>query len=297
MRVVCRPPRRARPWAHRVAALALCAAALGIPARLAPAEPAETPSPDARVPMVTLDALPLGIPLMSLDEDARDRVETLLGSSIFAQRISGIRFRSRETVFRFLLDHPDFATDVARALRLGAYRVTRLADGYWGDDDRGARGTIRVLYADEGRRLFHLTGLYDRPRVPTLRGQLLVLLEFRHEPDGDDATLADTALTGHLAVDTPLVGGLAQVIALVARPALERAAETKVRRFFRTVARVSRWAHDQPEELAAALEGHPLVPQDETLAAFRQILLAGRPPAWVSEPYRLLPTDAPDASP
>jgi hypothetical protein len=244
--------------------------------------------------MVTLDALPLGIPFSQLDDAARDRVETVLGSSIFAQRISGIRFRSREAVFTFLLDHPDFATDLARALRLAGYRVMPLVDGYWGDDDRGARGTIRVLHVEAGRRLFHLVGGYDRPGVPTLRGQLLVLLEYRHEPDETGGTRAETSLTGHLRVDTPLLGGLAQLVTAVARPAVERAVERKVRHFFRTVARVSHWAADQPEQLAAALDGNPAMPQDETLVAFRRILLADRPPAWIQEPYRLLPADLPD---
>ena len=62
-----------------------------------------------------------------------------------------------------------------------------------------------------------------------------------------------------------------------------------MRRFFSTVARVSRWAYDEPEKMWAALEGHPEVPQDATLAAFREILLAGRPPLWASEPFFLVP--------
>jgi hypothetical protein len=62
-----------------------------------------------------------------------------------------------------------------------------------------------------------------------------------------------------------------------------------VRRFFGTVARVSRWAYDEPEQIWAAIEGHPEVPQDATLAAFQEILLAGRPPAWLDGTFRLLP--------
>ena len=81
-------------------------------------EPVEPP-PDASAPMVTLDALPLGVPLARLDEEARGRAEAVLGTSLFSQRVTGLRGRSREPVFRFLLDHPDFAAAVARALRLG----------------------------------------------------------------------------------------------------------------------------------------------------------------------------------
>jgi hypothetical protein len=252
---------------------------------------AESPDPpaDTTVPMVTLDALPLGVPFARLDESARGRAEAVLGSSFFAHRITGLRARSREPVFRFLLDHLDFATAVARALRLGRYVATPLDDGYWGDDRRGARGRIRVLHAEEGRRLFHLEGSYEGRGLPTIKGQMLVLIEFQHLEDTGGETQVETSLTGHVRLDTPLAGGLAQLMATVARPALERAAERKVRRFFSTVARVSRWAYDEPEKFWAALEGNPAVPQGATLAEFREILLAGRPPLWVSEPFSLIP--------
>src|SRR5215831_14155089 len=92
------------------------------------------------VPVVTLDVLPLAVPLSQLGASERIRAESVLAHAIFAQRVSDIRFPSREAVYRFLLDHPDFAASVARALRVGQYRVTPMEDGYWGDDSRGATG-------------------------------------------------------------------------------------------------------------------------------------------------------------
>jgi hypothetical protein len=282
-----------RNRARRRLALVAVATALVVVPLGAGSEPVEPP-PDSIAPMVTLDALPLGVPLARLDDEARGRAEVVLGTSLFAHRITGLRARSREPVFRFLLDHPDFAAAVARALRLGRYRVEARDGGYWGDDSRGARGMIRTLYADEGRRLFHLEGMYEGKKVPTIHGQMLVLIEFPHEDDPAGGTRVDASLTGHIRLDTPLVGAFAQLATTLARPVVERAAERKVRRFFTTVARVSRWAHDQPEQFWAALEGHPEVPQDATLAAFQQVLLADRPPPWAREPFRLLPAAAED---
>ena len=279
--------------ARRRLALVAVAAILVVTPVGAGTEPVEPP-PDWSTPMVTLDALPLGVPLARLDDEARGRAEAVLGTSLFAHRITGLRARSREPVFVFLLDHPDFAAAVARALKLGHYQVEARDGGYWGDDSRGARGLIRVLHADEGRRLFHLEGSYEGRKLPTIQGRMLVLIEFRHEDDPAGGTRVEASVTGHIGLDTPLVGTFAQLATTLARPAVERSAERKVRRFFTTVARVSRWAHDQPEQFWAALEGHPEVPQDATLAAFRQVLLADRPPSWASEPFRLLPDDAED---
>jgi hypothetical protein len=266
------------------------AALIGAP-RGGRAEQAESPL-DSVVPMVTLDALPLGVPLARLDEEARERAEAVLGTSVFSHRVAGLSARSREPVFRFLLDHPDFAASVARALKLAKYRVEPRENGYWGDDVRGARGMIRVLYADDGRRLVHLDGMYDHAGLPTIRGQMLLLIEFQHVEDPDGGTRVEASITGHFRLDTPLVGAVAQLATTLARPTVERAIERKVRRFFATVARVSRWAYDEPEQFWAALDRHPEISQDATLAAFRQILLAGRPPAWAGEPFRLVPVDA-----
>src|SRR5262249_40686072 len=165
-------------------------------------------------------------------------------------------------------------------------------DGFWGDDSRGARGMIRVLYADEGHRLYHLDGAYEGRGLPAIQGRMLVLIEFRHEEDPAGGTYLEASVTGYVTLDTPPVGAIAQLATTIARSAVERAADRKVRRFFGTVGRVSRWAYDQPDQFWAALEGNPAVPQDATLAAFRQILLDGRPPLWASEPFQLLPVEA-----
>jgi hypothetical protein len=292
-RVRYRPPGRRR---IRTGLALLAVAALVTAPRGGGAERVESPL-ESSVPMVTLDALPLGVPFARLDDEARGRAEAVLGTSLFSHRVTGLRGRSREPVFRFLLDHPDFAAAVARALRLGQYRAEARDDGYWGDDSRGARGMIRMLYADEGRRLYHLEGMYETRGLPTIHGRMLVLIEFQHEDDPAGGTRVDASVTGHIRLDTPLVGAVAQLATTLARPTVERAVERKVRRFFATVARVSRWAHDQPEQIWAALEGHPEVRQDATLAAFQQILLAGRPPAWASESFRLLPVEDLDLEP
>ena len=272
-------------------ALALLASAIG------PSPRAETgrdaPSEFQPQPMVSLDRPILPIPMAALDESARARVEAVLSHEIFAQRVTGIRYRSREEVYAFLLDHPDFAATVARAVRVGQYRLDRVDDTYVGDDQRGARGVLRLLHADPGRRLYYLEGRFDTPGLPTIAGEMLILLEFRHEDDGEGGTVVDQSLSGHMRIDTPVVGPLAALLGSLARPIVTQAVERKVRRFFQTVARVSRWAYDEPEQLVAVLDQNPDVPQDPTLAAFARILLADRLPAWAREPYRLMPEPSP----
>ena len=119
---------------------------------------------------------------------------------------------------------------------------------------------IRVLYADEGRRLYHIDGVYEARGLPAIQGRMLVMIEFQHEDDLAGGTRVEASVTGHLRLDTPLMGAVAQLAATLARPTVERAVDRKVRRFFGTVARVSRWAHDQPEEFWAAHLGQRALP-------------------------------------
>jgi hypothetical protein len=277
---------------RRLVALALLVALASWPTlvRLAAGDADDLSAPP--VPVVTLDVLPLSVSTAALPLWARARAEGVLAGSIFAQRVEGIRFSSREPVYRFLLDHPDFAAGVARALRLGEYRVSPREDGYWGDDNRGAKGMLHVLFTDDSRRLYYLEGRYDRPLLPTIEGRLLILLEFHHEADERGATLVTQSLTGHVRIDTPLVGAVAHLLGALSRSLVERAVERKVRRFFGTVARVSRWAHDEPEQLVAALDGHPEVPANAILAEFRTLLLEGRPPGWARGPFHLIARDS-----
>jgi hypothetical protein len=90
---------------------------------------------------------------------------------------------------------------------------------------------------------------------------------------------------------------LASTLVAVARQYGEAQLGRGLHRFFRHVAVVSRRAYDDPEGLIDELTGKPgLAP--ERLAQFREILLAGRPPAW-SEAHRfqLVEPLAPDVPP
>jgi hypothetical protein len=89
------------------------------------------------------------------------------------------------------------------------------------------------------------------------------------------------------------MGTVAHLVGAVTRPLVERAVERKVRRFFRTVARVSRWAYDQPELLASLLDAHSEVPSGPTLTSFQAILRRDLPPGWARLPYRLGPVAEP----
>ncbi|MBI2526772.1 MAG: hypothetical protein HYY95_27560 [Candidatus Rokubacteria bacterium] len=247
---------------------------------------AVTTDPGAPSMELALDALPRppGIPWDRLDARAYDLVRDVVAGALVEREVRDIAFRSRPAVFEFLLDHPDFAADVARALRQGKYRLRRVGDAYEADDGRGARGWLTPVFAAPGRRLFHLSGRYAPPLLPTLSGRLVVLLDSEHVEGPDGVTYCAMRVSGFLKLDSLFTEALARV----ARSFSEAQVDRRVRRFFRHVAAVSRRAYDDPEGLAELVAGRPEL-HPELAAEFRNLIVAHLPPPWSEQQrFRLL---------
>lgn len=215
------------------------------------------------------------IPLAALTPQALALVSDVIGHAVLSHRVAGITYRSRKAVFEFLIERPEFAAAVAKALRVGEYQIARTPDGYRGDDLRGARGLIRILYSDETRRIYYLEGSYSHRLLPTINGRILIVAETRHHTSAGGESYAETDLTGYLRLDSAIT----ELLATITRPIAEAAVDQKVKRLFRTIARVSQQAHDDPEGFFETLIRHPDLEQ-ETLRSFRDALLAHRLPSW-----------------
>ena len=55
-----------------------------------------------------------------------------------ATRVAAPAFPARREVFEYLLDHPELASHVTRALKVARYRIWRTRDGLFLDDGWGA---------------------------------------------------------------------------------------------------------------------------------------------------------------
>ena len=217
------------------------------------------------------------IPWDRLDLDAYELVREVVKGAAVAREVRDITFRSHKPVFDFLLDHPDFAADVARVLREGKYRVRRVGDLYEADDGRGVRGLMKPILSEDGRRLFYLEGRYDPPLLPAMSGRVVIMLDSEHLDGPDGVTYCAMKFSGFLKLDSVVADALTRVMQAFSEDQMDR----RVRRFFSHVAAVSRRAYDDPEGLAALLAARPELPADR-VAAFRDLLLASVAPAWAA---------------
>lgn len=253
---------------------------------------AEEPEPSPVEPSAASDltltpgAPDRGIPWDRLDAGAYAAVRAVVSGSPIVREVRHIAFRSRRPVLDFLLDHPDFAAHVGRIVREGKYQLRRVGDVFEVDDGASARGMMKPLFADGGRRVFYVEGRYDPPLLPALAGRLVILLDAEHLEGSDGITYCEMSVAGYVRFDS----GFAEALGAASRSLSESRVDRKVRRFFRHVAALSRRAYDDPQGLADELARRPDLPP-ERVAEFKDLLLAHLPPAWSeTQRFQLLET-------
>ena len=207
-------------------------------------------------------ALPADLP-----QAERDRLSQVTERVSVTARSNGEAFRVRRDVFEYLLDHPEFATHVIRALEIGRYRIWREPDGLWLDDGAGALVQFHVVYAASGSRVFFLEGRYQPAVLPAIYGRVVVILEYLIEPAAGGKSLITPAMASFVRIDNALLDALTRLFTAVVAP---RA--TKVtKRVVVDIARTARTIDDDPARVDAALRVPPDVPPRE-LAEFGRLL-------------------------
>lgn len=192
--------------------------------------------------------------------------EVAQGASVSVQA-SGEPFVVRRDVFEFLLDHPELATHLTRALRLARYRIWRGPEGLWLDDGWGVVGQFSVVYAASGTRVVYARGQYQSGLLPSIHGEAVVVIEYGVDPTGDHRSLISPAVTGFVKLDSgffALAGRLAGAVATAK-------AEKEAKRFAKIVTRASRAIDENPAHVHEQMRQRPDVPRGD-LEEFRRLL-------------------------
>ena len=197
----------------------------------------------------------------------RDRLRQVAETASVSTRAAGEPFVSRRDVFEYLLDHPELATHVTRALRLARYRIWRGPEGLWLDDGWGAVGQFSLVYAANGTRVMYAWGAYTQWFLPTIRGRAVVVIEYGAKPAPDHRSLITTTVTGFVKLDNRVLDLAGRLVGAVAAAK----AEKEARKLVRVFARASRAIDDDPAAVVALVRQRPDVPRHE-LEEFRRLL-------------------------
>jgi hypothetical protein len=197
----------------------------------------------------------------------RVRLESLANEALVSTRVEGPSHFMRPEIFEYLLNHPDFASHVARALGLARYRIWREPDGLWLDDGWGTRGRFTLVHAERGRRLYHAHGAFEQRFLPAIRGEAVAVFEYQFRPEPDGRTLVTTTASGYLQVDNHVL----RALGAVAMPFVQAKADREAGQLLRVFARASQVIETEPARVYARLGERADVPRRE-LAEFRELL-------------------------
>jgi hypothetical protein len=240
------PSKRRRPARAVTCALLLLAGAVVPPAL----EAGEYAAP----------SLPAGVPPAD-----RARIENVLAKATVSTRVEIDPYPLRLDVFDYLLDHPEFATQVTRTLKLARYRIWRTTDGLNLDDGWGVTGLITPLYGGgEGRRVAYARGRFEQGFLPDIRGQAVILLHY----SGGPGPSGRPALATSIEVFAQLESGMVATFAgsLAKSKAMEEGLYV-----LKVFSRLSTQLEGRADELLAELGRRPDVSRQE-LEGFRRLL-------------------------
>jgi hypothetical protein len=207
-----------------------------------------------------------------LPEAPRAVVEDVAARASVSMRAESEPFLTRRAVFEFLLDHPDFATHLTRALKVGRYRIWRTDEGLFLDDGWGATGRLAVLHRTAGTRVMYAKGQYEALLVPRIRGEAVVVIEYGFRAVGGGLDLVSAAITSYVTLESRALA----LAAKLASGAAARKADAEARKLLRSFARVSRAIDADPHAVVTRLRERPDVPSRE-LREFASLLGVAQP--------------------
>lgn len=199
----------------------------------------------------------------------RGRLQAIADAAAVATDVEAEPFVTRPEIFEYLIDHPDFATHVTRALRLARYRVWRTPEGLGLDDGWGATGVFHVVHAGTGLRVMYCRGEYNKALLPTIHGEAVAVIGWEYTPAPRGRRVVHTRVGGFVKFDSRMMTFAVKAARLIA----QRKADLEARRLMRTFARVSQAIEDDPASVLERVRARPDVPQRE-LAEFSRLVMA-----------------------
>jgi hypothetical protein len=207
-------------------------------------------------------ALPADIPAA-----VRARLAPVVDQPSLSTRIQGDSFVARRDVFEYLIEHPEFATHVTRALKVARYRIWRTPGGLMLDDGWGAVGALEVVYGAPGLRVMYAKGEYQQTILPNIRGQAVVTIDWKTASAPDGKNLIAPTVGAYVKLDSRVLSAASTLAGSVAAAKAEKEAARLVRVFEKT----ARALNDNPTAVLEILRHRPDTPQRE-LEEFGRLL-------------------------
>lgn len=228
----------------------------------------------ASVPLLLLAACaaaevdPYLVPWSDLSEEARKKIEHVLGDVAAVVPLEGALVKSRPEVYDFLLSELPFTGGVVRELGRGTWDIFRdpakpEPDVFYVVDPSGMKLRFERVHRESERRFYVSRGVFPMGMLPALTGSTLVVM--RAAPEGGGVR---TSAVVYVRVETPFYAELAKGT----RGLVESQVKDRAGYFIRAARWVAEEAALRPDWLYRQVDGSKHVDQS-VLEKFRQVLI------------------------
>ena len=194
----------------------------------------------------------------------RERIEKVLAKATVSTRVEIDPYSLRLDVVDYLLDRPDFATQVTRALKLARYRIWRTADGLNLDDGWGVTGIMTPMYGDGGLRVIYARGRYEQSVLPDIHGQTVIVLRYAGSAGPNGRPMLATSMEVFAQLDSAVLASIAGSIA-------KSKATSEARHVLKVFSRLSTHLDLRADEVLAELAKRSEISKTD-LEGFRKVL-------------------------
>lgn len=219
------------------------------------------------LPVVVGGQTPVSVP-PQVPAEERARIDRVASGAAVTTRVQAEPFVARREVFEYLLEHPAFASHVARALDLSKLKIWRTEEGLFLDEGWGTTGLFSIIHAGDGERIIYARGQHLTRPLPAIHGEAVVLINYRYTaaaPPGRE--LVNASVTGFVKLDSRILSSALKLVSGIAQKKADREAKGLVKLF----AKVSRAVDEAPAAVYAKLRERPDTPSRE-LEEFKTLL-------------------------
>jgi hypothetical protein len=199
--------------------------------------------------------------------EERARLDRVASAAAVTTRVQAEPFVARRVVFEYLLEHPEFASHVARTLKFSKLRIWATPEGLYADEGWGTTGLFSVVHAGDGERIIYARGQHVVGPLPPIRGEAVVQINYQSVSTPTGRDVITTVITGFVKLDSRIVSAGLKLVSGIA----QRKADREARGLVKLFAKVSRAIEETPATVYDKLRAQPDVPRHE-LEEFRALL-------------------------
>ena len=165
-----------------------------------------------------------GIPLNAMTQENRQRAQIIIKDRSQFRRLPSLQYAVDETMFRYLLSHPDVAVSTWRVMGISRFEMWQTGENeYEAMAIDGSEGIADILYQDANQMVFVCQGSYHNPLLPRpMQASALIWFRAVYTPNPDGTHIVTQKADVFVRFPSSGVSAIAKVLTPVLHSLMDR---------------------------------------------------------------------------